>query len=1012
MIADDRGRVPFAVVGVLLLVSSAIVATTVGPSSPPDDPAVDVVVDRVEAEQTTALRRAVREAASDAANDPVIDRANTTVGRALDGKNPFRDSLRLRAYVAARERLATVERRRGNVVATTTLPPVDADDAASVRAAIDRIELSAADENGTAVTASIRNVTTTVRRNGRVLDERTTSPRVTVATPVLALHDRVSAYQTRLDAGVTKPGLERRLTALLNAVGWARGYAQYHGAPIGNVVSNRHVEVATNAALLDVQQSTIGRVDRKGVRTLIEDFGRLSAQETLAMAPGSSPFLQRAVSEHDVTTANDIDGLDVPARSEEMVVGVNRTAEDAFLLMVREDTGDTGFVDYAERYGLSTVLEETYSAEVTLSTRTVDRSGGRPSPSPPGPGWERMESDLETSVSVSNAAPGGSVQAGGDWHALSTSARRVVTEYELSTTWANDGRRERTRTTGREAETIRISLLGRHASDVPGPDGPIRDVHEAGAGPLSGPNLAGVEDEARERLVGDRGGRDAVATAAAAGTLEPETVTVTGERPGDLREWVYRDLRDLRERVHDVDVEVSRRDAGSFAVNPPRLLRERLEQRRGQLLDASPPYDGVADRARVAARARYLDVVSRVLERRAESRANRRGALGKALDDADAGSIDDVQQSVHAAVDPPGAPRPALTGPGGPVRIRVDAAPAYLTLENVTADDYPAVDGKTAPLAARNVNLFALPYGEVVGGFLNAILSGPERTSLSAAAQTLRGRDRHGVPEAFDFRGSAVSYDTLVDAKTDAVVDDAVATLRRRGVGDDPAQRKVIVRDGLSRWNGTANEVVAIANGSAVGSIVAAAERRVDIGAVERDRLRLELDRSIRAALEKSRARPKSEAVEAVGEAVRSEAAGALRDAAERYGDRAVGTLTNGTASSLPSGLPLTPVPGYWYATTNVWHVEVHGEYARFGVRATRGRPSEPGAGLAYARDGGTVTLDVDGDGTAETLGRSTRVEFAATVDVVVVVPPGPQGVGDASGARDERSQGWPPDEE
>ena len=142
--------------------------------------------------------------------------------------------------------------------------------------------------------------------------------------------------------------------------------------------------------------------------------------------------------------------------------------------------------------------------------------------------------------------------------------------------------------------------------------------------------------------------------------------------------------------------------------------------------------------------------------------------------------------------------------------------------------------------------------------------------------------------------------------------------------------------------------------------------------------------------------------------ATRRVASDLAEEAARSASKRGVERLANRSFERVPSGLPVAPVPGYWYATVNVWHVTVRGEYARFGVRADRGRPSEPGAGIAYVRDGSAVALDVDGDDAAERVGRSTRVSFDVSTTVVVVVPPGKSGVGDRNGDADERSDGWP----
>lgn len=128
-----------------------------------------------------------------------------------------------------------------------------------------------------------------------------------------------------------------------------------------------------------------------------------------------------------------------------------------------------------------------------------------------------------------------------------------------------------------------------------------------------------------------------------------------------------------------------------------------------------------------------------------------------------------------------------------------------------------------------------------------------------------------------------------------------------------------------------------------------------------------------------------------------------LENATERASERLLKGRT-----AVPAGVPVTPVPGYWYATANAWQVNVSGEYARFTVRTDRGAPTAPGGTVAYSRDGSTVSLDVDGDGTPDRLGRATRVSFEAETTVLVVVPPGKSGVGDVDGQRTEESPGWP----
>lgn len=88
--------------------------------------------------------------------------------------------------------------------------------------------------------------------------------------------------------------------------------------------------------------------------------------------------------------------------------------------------------------------------------------------------------------------------------------------------------------------------------------------------------------------------------------------------------------------------------------------------------------------------------------------------------------------------------------------------------------------------------------------------------------------------------------------------------------------------------------------------------------------------------------------------------------------------------------------------------VTVRGEYQRFALRAPSGGPDGGGAVVRYVRDGSTATLDVDGDGDPEELGRSERISFETETTVVAAVPPGPPGVGDVDGTRTEQSPGWP----
>jgi hypothetical protein len=195
---------------------------------------------------------------------------------------------------------------------------------------------------------------------------------------------------------------------------------------------------------------------------------------------------------------------------------------------------------------------------------------------------------------------------------------------------------------------------------------------------------------------------------------------------------------------------------------------------------------------------------------------------------------------------------------------------------------------------------------------------------------------------------------------------------------------------------------VALADGSAAGAVAAAAP--VD-GVTER-RVAARLRTTARAALAEDGARPPESAVSPVAAGTRADLRAALDEAATDAGEAATNRVLrrtlDRTLDDVPLGVPVAPVPGYWYATLNGWSVSVRGTYERLTVRSRRGARD-----TVYVRDGSPVALDADGDGTDERLGTAPAVSFEASTTVVVVVPAGRRGVADVDGARDERSPGY-----
>jgi hypothetical protein len=135
---------------------------------------------------------------------------------------------------------------------------------------------------------------------------------------------------------------------------------------------------------------------------------------------------------------------------------------------------------------------------------------------------------------------------------------------------------------------------------------------------------------------------------------------------------------------------------------------------------------------------------------------------------------------------------------------------------------------------------------------------------------------------------------------------------------------------------------------------------------------------------------------------MRAELAGAIETGAEAAVTNATERWAPNSTPRVGAGLPVAPVPAYWVATVNAWRVQVRGAYPRFTLTADVGPPNRR---FEYVREAAAVTVTVGGD--TIQLGTNEPVAFETGTVIVVAVPPGPPGVGDIDGTRDERSPGW-----
>ena len=962
---NDRGRVPFALVGVLLVLTSTTLAvsTVTGPAGGP--PAIDDAMDGATATAVSELRGATDAAATDAAIDPVTAPADTTAGRALNDSQPFVDALRLRIYLRAVERIDDVEATRGPVTVTASLPSVEPT-TEGYRTAIERVSVERTGRDDAALGVEIDGLGLSASRDGRTVSTVERSPRFVVSNPALLLHDRAERFETRANAPVTQGGLGQRLTARLYAIAWIRGYAQYGGAPISTVLGARHIEVSTNDALLAEQRTVFGDVDPDGHRGVVAAGKRVMTEDALAGVGGKEDW-------HDTVLrgANALDPDPTPEepvgawRDEppdpEMTVGVNASADHAF--------ADTTGIDGGDRLG--EIIERVHTVEASVETRTRYRGSSTRGTRSAGGGWTLVSSDTDATADASPAGGGGPSMRG--WRTVD-SARYDVTVTRVTTRSWEKGNETTTTVLTREL-TYHVGVsVGARTVPVDGAPEGRTDTH-----------LRSAADRAAGRAVGRAGGFDGAAETAALGGSVRSRATATAP-PAIERSTVESELGDLRDRTGAVSVTLPAPAVGTGRANPPERLREEIDGQWGELL---PDADRTAgERTRRAARLAYLESLDDELAGRTSSFDDTgdgiRDELGDYLE------TDRLDGALRAHREPSDNGAGSVADPAGNLSLSVDTAPSYLTTSEVTRDRIDGRGGGSVyPLATHSVNVFSSPHGQVAEGVFDRIpFLSTREVSLSTAARTLAAIE----PDEPTYDG----LESDVDDSTAHVRGELVAELVDADVPEHDAE--AALRTDAS----TADEALMLTNGTTIERAAASID-----GPPSSERLELRMETRLDDELSESAARPSepetTDAQEAIADRYGDKLEDRLADGLETARERKQAERLGGKLGALPAGLPLAPVPGFWYATANVWYTNVTGEYERFAVRTNRGDGT---AATTYLRDNRTVRVTHDGE--TKRLGTAEPVSFQTRTAVVVVVPPGPRGVGDTDGEPVKESPGWP----
>ncbi|GAA0519637.1 hypothetical protein GCM10008992_19620 [Halorubrum aquaticum] len=1057
---DERARVPFALVGVLLLVtSSAYAAGVVDQGLVSEDRSVERAMERVDADATAALRHAAREAAHDAAERPVtrataIERdgagpawrtADGTPTDAVRSGSAFEDAFRIRLALAGTEALDAVTAGVGDVSVTAGFERIDGPLAPSDLESLRETVRAEPVADGTAVRVVFEDVTLTATRSGWTVGERTENRTVVVAVPTFAAHERTERFETRLNRGpVEGPGLGRQLTASLYPVTWARGYGQYAGAPIENVLANRHVELSTNAGIVRTQRDVFGTSDPDARGGVAEATARTGLTDLLAPTElDESAWSERVL---DTPTPDPNAGGDGfgPARNHSdrtTSVSVGHAA-DVAAVSVHDD--------------LEAEMRDSYRVEASLEV-SADRfvAGGRPRPPRPSGGagrWERVSvSTDETTRVVSDdgtptGVPSGTVESG-ERVDFGSTTREVRIERVATGRWKQVVRRkvvvesavvdengtvlkpatygmrdvvvdrETTRASATDRYRVSVDVTGRYEPRDRAPDRPT-GTFGAGDG-TGGADLTGTPAAARSDLGVDEA-RDVDRLAREAvdhGDVERSTV-VFGERSERAVERVRSDLDDLRVVVRGIESELSMEEMAVGEADPYGGLAGTIRDRRSDLVDAPRTYDGAVDRARISVRIAYLESVAEELESASEDEEVATDAFLERVEDAFGGpSIGEVIASREAARDTE-TYRIGDEGPGGSVELTPNASPGYLPRTAVDGATVEAVDGTTTrPLAVRNLNYVTVPYGDVASGVVERVLGSGDHVRIGVAGRVLLAADRSLAERSDpDLRADRNELADRVESASATVDRELVATLGDR-TALTRSDARAVVGAVAGEYGSPGSRAVAIDEGEYADRIASEAASVEELSDGEEGAIAARLRVTLRDATGRDAVRIPTRFVDGPTEAVRGHVRGEIEGAVEdelRRGseaavdrwasdsDRAVARWMREPNRSIGAGLPVAPVPGYWVATVNAWRVEARGEYPRFTLSGDVGTPNRP---FEYVREEATVTVDVGGERVE--LGRTEPVRFETETVVVVAVPAGSPGVGDVDGTRDETSPGW-----
>jgi hypothetical protein len=758
LLEDRRARVPFALIGLALLLLSATFVVQLETSEQPEpELETDRAMDQTEAATETALTDALRAATRRAATEPVTEPEDTAYGEILDDGDTFERYLKALVYLEAQTHLSEVGQTVGAVETEVSIPEID--NSEEFAAALERVTIRPGSETDGIekgiIEAEISGVETVATADGDQLAREAETVTVAIASPLYQLHDRTERFEQRLDAPINKPGFAQRFNARIYALGWARGYAQYSGLPVTEVIANRHIVPSANDAVYRTQKDVFGAADpelsnaiRKGWLCMaMHDAEGLYSNYAGKAPPGvakqlcaASTWLFGNQATGDVPDSPGVPELlgEAPGMDATHTIGVNETS----LLPIRDLASGSG------SNSLSAVLDRVYEVRVESAVETTELSDPVFSHSEPVGTIHSRVVETETAeveVFVDNTSD--PTEGPTFWTIEGTVAieLRQTKEYVRVV----EGERETTESTAsgtrRVAFTLTFEEQRRNPSDNideynhAGPSGlPIDEEYVYGAGPpvaeaatdrtipvggdngtfgnYGGPRfdvLGSIFDrqpdsEDDESVTGNDDHDESfdsrveeqlaekwagVKTAGDLELSENATIALQVENRNALRAAIVYDLRQIQQNVADITHTFERSELvhDGSDTGPVGELREKVSERKERYLDREEPFASIGQKAVYEARFAYFAALEEYLSQAESAHGAAMTELEDRLPDTGIENAMTFLQQGVTATPPEPVPLNSSSLTED-VHYEVSGSPTYLVTERVTSETVPAVE--------------------------------------------------------------------------------------------------------------------------------------------------------------------------------------------------------------------------------------------------------------------------------------------------------------------------------